>query len=284
MNSNNPLEDTADDWRSLFDSLSDPAAVYDTASRQVLWQNTAWRHLERDTIELQNRADQSEGTLWQQIVESLPQQLSGFTRLERTLALDGHAAVPSTLAVKPFEQGQAVVIVTLPSLPRDRSRVAQDTDTLTGLPGRATLMASLESLFATTEGYSLLFVDLDGFKQINDGHGHLVGDSVLQQVASRLQQAMRTEDLITRFGGDEFVIVAYGVSTARFIEKVVERLHQIMSEPIVIGTEEFLLQTSIGVAHSGEEWTTPMKMIEAADRRMYNFKRQNSESRTDKAD
>ncbi|MEJ2579081.1 MAG: EAL domain-containing protein [Kineosporiaceae bacterium] len=122
-------------------------------------------------------------------------------------------------------------------------------DELTGLPNRAELVERLTSSLEELRGeqmLAVLFCDLDGFKDINDGLGHAVGDQVLVAVARRLRQRCRQADVVARFGGDEFVIVqpVPDVGTAR---TTAERLVEALAEPIVVGDAEVAPGASIGV-------------------------------------
>ena len=123
-------------------------------------------------------------------------------------------------------------------------------DELTGLPNRSALMERLSASVERLDGeqmLAVLFCDLDGFKDINDGLGHAVGDQVLVAVARRLRQRCRQADVVSRFGGDEFVVVlpVHDVGQAR---ATAERLVEALSEPITVGDAEVAPGASIGVA------------------------------------
>lgn len=108
------------------------------------------------------------------------------------------------------------------------ARSAQE-DPLTGLLNRATLRGHLESAAAFGR-FGILFLDLDGFKTINDVHGHVAGDAVLVETAARLRSAVRDRDVVARWGGDEFVIVCFGVDDAE-LRAVAERIAQAVAAP-----------------------------------------------------
>jgi diguanylate cyclase (GGDEF)-like protein/PAS domain S-box-containing protein len=123
-------------------------------------------------------------------------------------------------------------------------------DLLTGLPNRACLMQCLEQEDLALTGTALLFVDLDHFKDVNDGRGHTAGDEVLVAVAERLLTACEAIDvvqLVARFGGDEFVLVLHGADAAIAVD-VAEEVREALAEPYVVGSRGVRVGASIGVA------------------------------------
>lgn len=123
-------------------------------------------------------------------------------------------------------------------------------DELTGLPNRAALMeglsTSLKRLDGGTGKLAVLFCDLDGFKDINDGLGHAVGDQVLVAVARRLRQRCRSADVVARFGGDEFVVVL-SIDDAAQAVAMADRIVEVLDEPIRVGEIEVAPGVSVGI-------------------------------------
>jgi diguanylate cyclase (GGDEF)-like protein/PAS domain S-box-containing protein len=122
-------------------------------------------------------------------------------------------------------------------------------DELTGLPNRAALMEGLSSSLQRLDGsgkLAVLFCDLDGFKDINDGLGHAVGDQVLVAVARRLRQRCRSADVVARFGGDEFVVVL-SISDVAQAVAMADRIVEVLDEPIVVGEAEVAPGVSVGI-------------------------------------
>lgn len=143
------------------------------------------------------------------------------------------------------------------------------TDELTGLANRTRLVRTLEQLAGT--GATVLFCDLNGFKQVNDTHGHAAGDQVLVEVARRLVRAVRGEDLVARLGGDEFVVVAppsAGADPDGLRRRVLGALRQPM---LLSGGLVVLVGAAVGVArmHPGRE---PLSVLQEADSAMYQAK------------
>ncbi|WP_446221803.1 diguanylate cyclase domain-containing protein [Nocardia sp. IBHARD005] len=149
-------------------------------------------------------------------------------------------------------------------------------DALTGLANRSLILSQLSSALAD-EGGSLvttvLFIDLDGFKAINDTLGHAIGDTVLQIVAQRLQQSLRSEDLVGRLGGDEFLVLLSGHPQRADLPALVERLRVTMSEPIIASGHRLEVSASVGITELGpHESRTPEAVLHDADVAMYRDK------------
>jgi diguanylate cyclase (GGDEF)-like protein len=150
-------------------------------------------------------------------------------------------------------------------------------DPLTGLYDRAYILEKLRELVGGDREEDgrcvVLFVDVDGFKQVNDSYGHLVGDRVLAEVARRLASTVRSRDHIARFGGDEFLVLLERVNDPSIIEPVVQRIQAAFERPISLPQGEVTLSVSVGAARAGEAAHTAEALIDAADRAMYAVKR-----------
>lgn len=150
-------------------------------------------------------------------------------------------------------------------------------DVLTGLPNRRLLMERLTRAIAMArrngQGVTLLFLDLDGFKPINDNFGHLAGDRLLQEVGRRLQGLCRESDTVARLGGDEFTILLPGAHTDMEAGAVARKLIQAMGQPFPLDGQRVTIGTSIGIALWPEHAQGPEELIAAADRAMYAAKK-----------
>lgn len=146
-------------------------------------------------------------------------------------------------------------------------------DSLTGLPNRRLLLDRLGQALAYATRYRqrvmLLVIDLDGFKLVNDVHGHGVGDEVLRQVAGRLRSCVRSCDTVCRYGGDEFVVMLPQIGAAEDAEAVSGKIRARLAAPHVFGTEPILVTVSIGVAVYLEDGQTSRELLDRADAAMY---------------
>ncbi|WP_345712222.1 GGDEF domain-containing protein [Kineococcus glutinatus] len=154
---------------------------------------------------------------------------------------------------------------------RDALRAQARTDALTGLPNRAAFGEAVAAELADPHsvGCALLFVDLDGFKAVNDGMGHAAGDALLRTVAARLRHVLRDADVCARLGGDEFAVLlpaTDAASAAAAGRRVVEAL----GAPVRIGGERARIGASVGVAHSSDgAGGTADALLRRADAAMY---------------
>ena len=150
------------------------------------------------------------------------------------------------------------------------------TDPLTGLPNRKQFMEHLERALHRAEStgrhVALMFLDLDRFKLVNDGIGHDAGDRLLRRVGQRLQHALRPEDFLARFGGDEFTVLCE-VSGEEDVLEIVGRLRRAMATPVSEVDFEQFVTLSIGVALSTSESMLPSALLRSADIAMYQAKR-----------
>ncbi|HVY52267.1 MAG TPA: EAL domain-containing protein, partial [Devosia sp.] len=148
-------------------------------------------------------------------------------------------------------------------------------DALTGLPNRAKLREEMERRFDNAEAprAALLFVDIDHFKDVNDTLGHSIGDAFLQQIADRLRRVLWPEDIISRQGGDEFVIVLDGANEAR-ARAVAEVLLEKLSEPVLVDGVSLPASCSIGITLSPDDGQDAATLMRNADTAMYCAKRE----------
>ena len=150
-------------------------------------------------------------------------------------------------------------------------------DPLTGLPNRRLLEDRIEHALqhsARMRGKSaILYLDLDGFKAINDTYGHGYGDEILKLVAARLVNASRKEDTVARIGGDEFVIVLGNLAGKGDAREPAAKLIEVISEPYFINDLTLRLSTSIGISIYPDDATTVDALLSAADTALYEAKR-----------
>ncbi len=158
----------------------------------------------------------------------------------------------------------------------ERAEFLAHHDALTGLPNRLLGKDRMERAIAFADRYeckaALMFLDLDGFKQINDALGHAVGDELLNRVAARLQLRMRRSDTIVRHGGDEFLIVLSEIQDPEAINTVALATLEQMTAPFVISGHELSITASVGVAVYPEDGQSWDDLFEKADLAMYSAK------------
>jgi diguanylate cyclase (GGDEF)-like protein/PAS domain S-box-containing protein len=159
-------------------------------------------------------------------------------------------------------------------------------DVLTGLPNRVLFMDRLARSFERArrqkdKTLALIFLDLDGFKLINDSFGHLMGDELLVAIANRLEAAVRSRDCvarlgrnhtIARLGGDEFTILLEGISSIQDATRVAERISDELSAPFAVGGQELFPTASMGIALYNPSYQNPEELLRDADTAMYSAK------------
>ena len=150
-------------------------------------------------------------------------------------------------------------------------------DELTGAPNRALMFDRLQGAITLAQRratrLAVLFVDLDGFKRINDTLGHAVGDEVLQLATQRFQAVVRESDTVSRHSGDEFLVLLAEISQGSDAAQVAAKMLSSLAEPAGVGPHSVLLSASVGIAIYPEDGTDPATLIGRADAAMYRAKR-----------
>jgi len=215
--------------------------------------------------------------------------LTGSASLETAIAavgqVDGYLLKP--MATEAFVEAvrrglaQSALVAENRNLTTRLERLSQNQalyDPLTGLPNRALLDDRINQALATCRrnhsALAILFIDLDGFKAVNDIFGHHVGDLALRELANRLAEARRRTDTIARFGGDEFVVVCPDVESVDVAYRMAEVILAELSRPVVIGSTEHRLTASIGIVVTapGDPHATADALLRDADLAMYGAK------------
>jgi diguanylate cyclase (GGDEF)-like protein/PAS domain S-box-containing protein len=150
-------------------------------------------------------------------------------------------------------------------------------DPLTGLANRRLFDDRLNQAiqiisYQNRSGIGLVMLDLDHFKDINDTYGHDVGDLILKEVARKLLLSTRKEDTVSRFGGDEFIILLQDVSKVSDAQRVAANILQTLSEPIHVGEHTFFITCSLGVCLAPQDGCIPTQLLKAADLALYQAK------------
>jgi diguanylate cyclase (GGDEF)-like protein/PAS domain S-box-containing protein len=149
-------------------------------------------------------------------------------------------------------------------------------DALTGLPNRVLLADRLAQAISQTRRSSAMlavcYLDLDGFKPVNDTYGHETGDRLLVEMAGRLKDILRGGDTVARLGGDEFVLLLLGLRSVEECEQAMQRLLQVISQPLAVVPEALALSASVGVAVFPTDDADPDTLLRHADQAMYQAK------------
>ena len=160
----------------------------------------------------------------------------------------------------------------------ERSRKAALHDPLTGLPNRTLILQLLEHAFRAGRRSgkisAVLFMDLDGFKEVNDSYGHRVGDELLVAIGERLTRCLRPGDSLARLSGDEFVILCEDLADASASDPITARLNSELSRPFALSSVQLTVTASIGIAFTGPTTDSPEDLLRDADLSMYRAKRQ----------
>jgi diguanylate cyclase (GGDEF)-like protein len=153
-------------------------------------------------------------------------------------------------------------------------------DSMTGLPNRDLFDDRLSHAISLARRHdwtlAVMFIDLDGFKKINDAHGHAAGDSVLKEVARRLSLHLRDEDTVCRNGGDEFLYLLVNPQGQENIERIAGLVSAGIARPMTVGSRQFVVNASMGVAVYPDDGATGAELVQNADTAMYRAKEHQS--------
>jgi diguanylate cyclase (GGDEF)-like protein/PAS domain S-box-containing protein len=158
----------------------------------------------------------------------------------------------------------------------DEARSQASRDELTGVASRSHIAVMLHAAFGAAQrsqrSLAMLFIDLDGFKEINDSHGHLVGDCLLRAVAARLAGVVRRSDTVARFGGDEFLVLLPAVSGIKAARQIGRHIVRQLSQPFAIGPGLLRISASVGLASCPDHAQSADLLLMRADEAMYQAK------------
>lgn len=200
----------------------------------------------------------------------------------RLHSLDGSVKyVHQCLSTKPSQGGDLVVVaavqdVTARRTAEDQVRYLAYYDALTGLASRTRLYERIDEVIKSArrreEGFAVLFLDLDGFKDVNDNLGHSEGDTLLKVVAERLSSSLRDNDFVARFGGDEFCIILEDISDGVDINEIVARCLHNLAADVELNSHVVRPHASIGIARYPSDGEDMNSLLRAADSAMYEAK------------
>ena len=211
-------------------------------------------------------------------------QASGFSNGSKLISRDGKEAIIEHL-ISPIHHvdgsfSGAVTVFRPASEPNDRIKRLEHLalhDYLTGLPNRVLLgdriSHAIDICRRTGGGLSVLFLDLDHFKEINDTLGHDVGDRLLCSVAKRLSVCVRNSDTVSRLGGDEFILLITGEQNTESFAYIAKKIIKFISRSYSIGEHKLLISASIGISRYPEDGEEPDALIKKADMAMFQAKK-----------
>lgn len=210
------------------------------------------------------------------VLQAIPHHVSNYSAAVFDVALLAVLTTPTLyiLVIKPFVDARDEMLAQLNEL--------ASTDPLTQLANRRLLSEHLEKVIAGSVRHkdrgAVLLIDLDGFKLVNDSHGHEAGDAVLVEIAKRLRSISRSEDIVGRLGGDEFVVVINRLGADERIAhdrtlRVAEKLIKLINNPIVFNDQTLHVGASIGIRLLGFEKLDTETAISEADTAMYQAKK-----------
>lgn len=207
--------------------------------------------------------------------------LNACDETRRVDVVDGvECAVGRSLVCTPTRLGGKILCV-LQSIGKSGEVTAfiqaNNFDSLTGLPNRALFHDRVENAIRIARrqddpNIGIIFVDLDRFKPINDGHGHAVGDFILKEVASRLRACLRDSDTVARYGGDEFVALLPNLREKEDSSVVADRIVHALNRAIKVGESNLSIGASVGISIWPNDGATSQQLIDAADKAMYRSK------------
>jgi diguanylate cyclase (GGDEF)-like protein/PAS domain S-box-containing protein len=273
-------------YESLFENNGDPVATLD-AQGAIERVNLAFCELtgyDEKEVRGVSFASLTGASDRGRVSETLKRAIDGEPQnIETVLLSKGRQDVPAELITVPIVVSKSTVgtyqivrdITLQKELERELTRALHDH--LTGVANRDLFFDRLGHAIhrgqRRGEQVGLLYLDLDGFKSINDSAGHSVGDEVLRDVAARLRSLVRDEDTVARVGGDEFAIVLEDVAEEDGAIVVAQRAAELLSEPFRTNGGSFTVGASVGLAISSPDTTGPEQLVRQADVAMYEAKR-----------
>ncbi|MGB8701070.1 MAG: GGDEF domain-containing protein [Thermosynechococcaceae cyanobacterium] len=217
--------------------------------------------------------------------ELFEQTLQQALQLQTQVSLEYSLAAPQgkihyEARVIPIHREQAIAIIrNISDRKYIEDRLIYDAlhDSLTGLPNRSLFLDRVEMALRRLKRFpklffAVLFLDLDGFKQVNDSFGHGTGDLLLMAIADILRNCVRANDTVARLGGDEFTILLDGIAHLGEARQVAERIQETMTEPLLVGSQTLISSASIGITLGTFRYGHAADILKDADTALYQAK------------
>ena len=282
QNTLNALRESEERYRLIVE-LS-PDAILIEIDGKIVFTNPSARLMFRETnnLSLQGRSQTSLIRRAQTETAALQLLMNPDAETEEVaVRLDGSAFEVAVHRVSLIYQGQPAIQMIARDISNRKKLEYQlafqaTHDALTGTNNRSALLEHLSDAITYARRNSLTvwvaFIDLDRFKFINDRYGHLTGDQVLTTISSRLRSVLRSNDVLGRYGGDEFIVVLRGGPEAEMSSETLERIMQSVAEPLKIEGHTMRVNCSVGIAVFPQDGGTPQQLLEMADAAMYRAK------------
>lgn len=280
----NTLKQRAQAFDYLFDSvvLTDPQgiiidwnkgseALYGYTKEEVLGRSVGILHVPEDDAHITSE------------VISTIKECGRWTGEIRMLHKDGHIGWVESVCVPLFNNDNQLIGAL--GINRDITNRIKESkrleylayyDQLTEVPNRHLLLDRIKHLIAQCKRnhlkFSLLYIDLDKFKNINDTKGHAFGDHILKEVASRIAQSIRNSDTFARIGGDEFVLLAENTSDKKTVSRIAQHIIDVIGKTFSVNGELFEITCSIGIAIYPDDGNNVDELLAASDKAMYKAK------------
>lgn len=220
-------------------------------------------------------------------VQSIRVLTSDNVRLKKELEKMSHFSDGQTILIRKLQKiNEELVFSTLKAYAEvDESELklvslkrSSQRDSLTGTANRPLMLECINQSIAATKrhrkNFALLFIDLDHFKPVNDRFGHCFGDQLLKKVAERLGSVIRESDVLSRHGGDEFLVLLNEISGQKDVIKVVRKIKSELTRSFIINNNEINLSASVGFALYPQDGIKAETLIRRADQAMYRVKSQ----------
>ncbi|MBA4143815.1 MAG: GGDEF domain-containing protein [Nitrosospira sp.] len=249
------------------------SAVNETVKKEMI-SGTAFRHVEKALTQCESVEDKIQECAGElnEVNEALAQEIDGRNKINQELVKTLQKLSPTEQVLSDPEN---VLAIAHEVVEEAKQRILRDPTT--GIPNRQLFDDHLEKAISLAKRcnwlVALMFIDLDRFKQINDTYGHATGDKVLQVVAQRLCEQVRSEDTICRYGGDEFLYLLVNPKSTGNIESIAHKVYDRISQVLTIDDLTLTVEPSIGIAVYPNNGGTRRELVENADAAMYRAKK-----------
>lgn len=280
------------DIKHTLDNTPEPLLIFDPISRRVSYLNkslldqTGLKKSQLTNAQINKIIHSSFQKIFQKRLNRIVSQKIPSSIFEVTLTSQAHQKIPAEMSLQyvnlPGQSPHLLAIFRdLREIKKGEKKIrhAAFHDSLTGLPNRPLftkkLNASIRSGQKEHKKFAVLFMDLDRFKLINDALGHLMGDQLLKQVAQRLKKNIKRSDTVSRFGGDEFVVLLTSLVSFKQVDQVIERIQATFQDPFKLSNKfELYLTFSIGISTFPKDGATANVLLNNADDALYQAKQE----------